>query len=281
MRKPLSKVLPILLSTLLCFLFCPGFLGAEEDGLPIVPSPSIADFTRGEGWGLAVGLGVEYESAYDGSDEYEFEVEPAGAVHWRVNNHLFFWEGIELGWRTKMSDQWLLQLAARYESGREEDDSDDGRLDGLDDQDDEIVGVLEARWSFDKDWKNWIAGRAMAGDNDFGLLGVLAIGHRFGSSTDGSGTEVFIFSTFGNSDFLNRDFGISSSEAASSGLDATSMSSGYRSTGINLVDRRYLSRHFHLITKAGVEYYSGDVQDSPIARQDYEAEAGVSVLYHF
>ncbi|NIQ95239.1 MAG: MipA/OmpV family protein, partial [Desulfuromonadales bacterium] len=55
---------------------------AEEEA-PLFPLPFTPDFTRGSGWGVALGLGVEYENAYAGSDEYEFELDPAGAIQWR------------------------------------------------------------------------------------------------------------------------------------------------------------------------------------------------------
>ena len=56
---------------------------------PLVPLPAVFDFTRGGGWGVALGVGVEYESAYDGSDEYEVELDPSGAIQWRKGDHLF------------------------------------------------------------------------------------------------------------------------------------------------------------------------------------------------
>jgi outer membrane scaffolding protein for murein synthesis (MipA/OmpV family) len=240
-----------------------NFAGAQEDNLPLVPLPSVLDFTRGKGWGVALGVGVEYESAYDGSDEYEFEIEPAGAIQYRIGNHLFFWEGYELGWRSRLADNWLVQLNARYEIGRESDDSDDDRLDGLEDQDDEI------------------GGRVMSGDSSFGTLVIIAAGYRFGSQLNGTGTELSAFSTFGTSDFINRDFGVTEKESLASGLPATDLSGGYRSTGISLVDRRYLTDHFHIISRAGFELYSNKIQDSPIARKDYEAEVSLAVVYHF
>ena len=64
-----------------------------EEVAPLFPLPFTPDFTRGSGWGVALGLGVEYENAYAGSDEYEFELDPAGAIQWRTGNHLFSWEG--------------------------------------------------------------------------------------------------------------------------------------------------------------------------------------------
>ena len=254
---------------------------AETTKEALVPLPSVFDFTRGSGWGIALGAGVEYETAYDGSDEKEFEIDPTGAIQWRTGNHLLFIEGYELGWRGLFSDTWLVQVGGRWEGGREADDSEDGWLDGLEDQDDEPVGVLEVRKGFGKDWRNWIAGRVMAGSSDIGILGVLAAGHRFGSATDGTGTEIFVFSTFGNADFFNRDFGISYEDSLTSGYPETDLDGGYRSTGITLIDRRYIGDHIHIISQAGLEYYCDEIQDSPIAREDYEFEVGVSVVYHF
>jgi outer membrane scaffolding protein for murein synthesis (MipA/OmpV family) len=274
----------ILLSLVLFFMFIGAENSAastEEDNIALVPLPSVFDFTRGKGWGIALGVGAEYESAYDGSDEYELEVEPAGAIQYRYDDHLFFWEGFELGWRSRMADKWLVQLNARYERGRESSDSDDGNLDGLDDQDDEIVGVGEVRRSIYGNWRAWVAGRMMAGDSDFGALGVIAAGYRFGSGFDGTGTELYLFSTFGTSDFINRDFGVTEEEARASGLAEKDYNGGYRSSGISLISRYYLTNHFQIIAQAGFELYSSRIQNSPIAREDFEAEAGLSIVYHF
>jgi hypothetical protein len=77
MKAKISQLILATCLTAVCAL-------AESDGnQPLVPLPSIPDFTRGDGWGLALGAAVEYESAYDGSDEYEIEFEPKGGVHYR------------------------------------------------------------------------------------------------------------------------------------------------------------------------------------------------------
>lgn len=280
-RVAAAHLVPILELAVVLLAAWPSVARAQTSDLPLFPSPSVLDFTRGGGWGFALGAGVEYESDYDGSDEMELEFEPAGAIHWRTGNHLFFWEGIELGWRARLADDWLLQLGARSEGGREADDSEDGHLDGLQDRDDEIVGVLEFRRSLGSDWRAWVAGRVMAGGSDFGTLGVLAAGYRFGRQLDGTGTEVFLFSTFGDSDFLNRDFGVSDDESIDSGLPATELDGGYRSTGVTAVHRSYLSKKLMLIANGSYERYSGDIEDSPVARQKYEYEVGLSLVYHF
>lgn len=255
--------------------------GQDREVEALVPLPSVFDFTRGGGWGVALGAGVEYEAAYDGSDEYEVELDPAGAIQWRTGNQLLFWEGMELGWRTRVADVWLVQAGARYEGGLEPDDSEDGALDGLEKRDSHLVGFLEARRSVGDDWRNWVAGRVMGGESGFGWLGVVAAGHRFGNQVDGSGTEVYVFSTFGTDEFINKDFGVSAADSEASGLAETDLDGGYRSTGINLIHRRYLTEHIHLIAAAEAELYSSDIDDSPIARDGYEAGVELSAVWHF
>lgn len=273
-----TSIVGVMVTGLMCSVTA---MGQDPRPAALVPLPSVFDFTRGGGWGVALGAGVEYEAAYDGSDEYEVELDPAGAIQWRTGNQLLFWEGMELGWRGRLANVWLVQAGARYEDGLEPDDSEDGALDGLEERDSHLVGFLETRRSLGEDWRNWIGGRVMGGESGFGWLGVLAVGHRFGDQLDGSGTEVFAFSTFGTDDFINKDFGISAEDAEASGLAETDLDGGYRSTGINLIHRRYITDHIHVIAAAEAELYSSDIGDSPIARDDYEAGLELSVVWHF
>lgn len=270
------------LFTLATAVIALGLITAHaEDEAPLFPLPFTPDFTRGAGWGVGLGLGVEYETAYAGSDEYEFELDPAGAIQWRTGNHLFSWEGLELSWTTRQKDQWYIQVELGLDGEREESDSDDGRLDGLDDRDDEFTGTGEVRYAFDGEWRNYVGTRISVGDSDFGVLGIIFAGHRFGARQDGGGTEAFLYAKFGDSDHLNREFGVSPSEATASGLSETDLDSGYRSSGLRLVDRRFFSEHIQIVSGLEFEYYSSDVQDSPIAREDFALEVELAVVYHF
>ena len=256
-------------------------LAAEPTTEALVPLPSILDFTDGDGWGIALGMSAEYESAYDGADETELEVEPAGAVQYRKGDHLFFWEGMELGWRGRLADVWLVQAGIRNEGGLEPDDSEDGNLDGILPRDSHVVGFLEVRRAVGDDWRNWVAARLMGGPSDFGVLGVVAAGRRFGQQLDGTGTELYGFMTFGTDKFINKDFGVTAADAVGSGLPVTALSGGYRSTGVQLVHRRHLTRKLHAIAQAGVEFYSSDIGDSPIARSDTEFELSLALVWRF
>jgi len=174
-----------------------------------------------------------------------------------------------------------VQAGVRDEEGLDPDDSEDGNLDGIEPRDSHVVGFLEVRRGFGDDWRNWVGARVMGGASDFGVLGVLAAGHRFGEQVDGTGTEIYGFLTFGTEDFINKDFGLSEADALGSGLPRTTLDGGYRSAGIQIVHRRYLTRNLHAIAQAGAELYSGDIGDSPIAREDYEFELSLALVWHF
>ena len=253
---------------------------AQNENSALVPLPSVEDFTRGEdGWAFGLGLGVEYEAAYEGSDEYDFEVDPAGAVQWRSGDNIFYWAGEALGWRGVRSEIWLFDAAVGFDEGREESDSDDGRLDGLGDGDEGVEFVLQARRAFDPDWRYWLDGRVVAGEN--GNLGLFGVGRRFGDRKDGTGHEIAIAVVFHDSDYANKDFGIDAEQSANSGLEETDLSGGFRSVGINYNYRQYLNENWQVFGEAVYERYSSDIQDSPIARNDYEAEVGIGLIYVF
>ncbi|WP_376690618.1 MipA/OmpV family protein [Wenzhouxiangella sp. EGI_FJ10409] len=253
---------------------------AQDQEAALVPLPSVDDFTRGEdGWGFGLGLGVEYESAYEGSDEFGFEVQPAGAAQWRRGDDIFYWAGEALGWRGLRADTWFFDAAVAFDEGREESDSDDGRLDGLGDTDEGIEVVLQTRRAFNADWRYWLDGRVVTGEN--GNLGIFGVGRRFGERKDGSGSEIGIVAVFHDSERANRDFGINALQSAASGLNETDLSGGFRSIGVNYSYRNYINENWQIFGEALYERYGSDVADSPIARNNYEAEVGIGFIYVF
>jgi len=256
-----------------------ALLGAVASAETLFPMPSVPDVTDGDGWTFGIGAGVEYEAEYDGSDDYGIEAEPVFVVQRRQGNQVWFLEGQELGWRGRVDDVWLLQAGLRFEGGREESEAPE--LAGLGDVDDELVGMFEVRRALGGNWSNWAAGRLMAGGSDFGVLGVGAVGHTFAARDPGMGIDLFAFVTFGSSDFINRDFGITAEQSAGSGLPETSLDGGYRSVGIQASGRWRFGTHWQLQLEAGYEKYNSDISDSPIALNDYEAEVGVNLLYRF
>ncbi len=253
---------------------------AQSERTALVPLPSLDDFTKGEdGWAFGLGLGVEYETAYEGSDEFGFELQPAGAVQWRSGDNIYYFAGEAFGWRGLLDQNWLLEALLGFEEGREEGDSDEGHLDGLGEQDEGFELVLQARRAFTADWRYWLVGRVVTGGD--GNLGLFGVGRRFGDQLDGSGHEVNVVAVFHDSEYANKGFGIDAAQAVASGLEETTLSGGLRSFGVDYSFRHNLNENWQIYGEALFEYYSSEVRDSPIARSDYETEVGIGVIYVF
>lgn len=275
----MKKFMGLLLAVSIHALFLQT-ASAQDGRTALVPLPSIEDFTRGkDGWSFGLGLSVDYESAYEGSDEYGFEANPAGAVQWRRGDDIFYWAGQALGWRGLRSNTWLFQAALALDEGREESDSDDGRLNGLGDTDEGIELVLQARRAFDADWRYWLDGRVVTGEN--GSLGIFGMGRRFGDKNDGTGSEIGIVAVFHDSKRANNDFGVNAAQSAASGLKETQLSGGFRSIGFNYNYRNYINRNWQIFGEVLYERFSSDIADSPIARSNYEAEVEIGFIYVF
>ncbi|GGW55085.1 MipA/OmpV family protein [Alishewanella tabrizica] len=253
---------------------------AQETQAALVPLPSIDDFSKGkDGWSFGLGVGIEYETAYEGSDEFGLELEPAGGLQWRRGNDVFYWVGEAIGWRGLRADTWLFEALVGFDEGRAENDSKKGYLDGLGESDEGFELVLQSRRAFDSDWRYWLVGRVVTGGN--GNLGLFGVGRRFGEKLDGSGSEVNIVAVFHDSEYANKDFGITAEQAAASGLAATNIGGGFRSIGINYNYRHYVSDNWQIYGEALYEHFSSAVRKSPIARGDFEAEVGIGFIYMF
>lgn len=268
----------VMVVTIYTCAFNPAF--AQEANTALVPLPSLDDFTKGDdGWAIGLGLGVEYETAYEGSDEFGLEIQPAGAVQWRSGDNIYYFAGEALGWRGLLDEKWLLEALFGFEEGREESDSDDGYLNGLGEQEEGFELVLQARRSFTSDWRYWLVGRVVTGSD--GNLGLFGFGRRFGEKTDGTGQEVNVVAVFHDSEYANKGFGIDSTQAAASGLEETAVSGGLRSIGIDYSFRHNINENWQIYGEALFEYYSSEVRNSPIARSNYETEVGIGFIYLF
>jgi MipA family protein len=272
------------IAVFLLAVFAPALLfqaaHARDTKSALVPLPSVEDFTRGQdGWSFGLGLSVEYESAYEGSDEFGFEIDPVVAAQWRRGDDIFFWAGQAVGWRGLRADKWLFEATVGYDEGREESDSDDGRLDGLGDAGGGIEVVLQARRALDADWRYWLDSRVVTGAN--GSLGLFGVGRRFGDRSDGSGSELAIVVVYHDSERANRDFGIDAGQSSASGLAETRLGAGFRSVGLNYTVRYFVGQNWQIFGEVLYEHYGSDIKASPIARQRYEAEVGVGFAYVF
>lgn len=275
----MKKLIAVLLAWFIQAMFSQAAF-AQEGQTALVPLPSVDDFSKGQdGWSFGLGFGVEYETAYEGSDEFGLEIEPAGGLQWRTGDHVFFFAGEALGWRGVYANTWLFEALVGFDEGRKESDSDDGRLAGLGDSDEGTELVLQARRAFDADWRYWLVGRVVTGGN--GNLGLFGVGRRFGNQLNGTGSEVNLVVVVHDSEYANNGFGVDKTQAMASGLNETYLSGGLRSVGVNYNFRNYVHANWQIYGEALFEYFGSEVRVSPIARSNYEAEIGVGFIYLF
>ena len=271
-------------------MFLPLRARARRDAL--VPLPSVKEFTRGDGFGLALGGSFEYAPSYEGANEYRRNWKGTGALHWRRGRNMAFLEAAdngknyELGWRGLVGERFFAQAGVQRVDGREARDSKYGLLDALDPFDKVYVGFAEARMNLGHNWKNWIGARLQNKNNDYGTFASMSYGHRIMGESDGTGIETILFITFADGVHLNRDFGVSAEEAqrsagATAPLTETDIGGGYRSLGAKFIYRRYLNRHWHFIAEGVAEAYRGHISDSPVTLEDRDFIGRAALLYQF
>jgi outer membrane scaffolding protein for murein synthesis (MipA/OmpV family) len=273
-QRPLPRLMLLVAGAIL------PLAGADTPSPRLGPGlPSAPNYVADEGWNVLLGLGVEYEGAYDASKDYEADLEPWVVVHYVVDEVQVYLEGYVGGVRWYPDERWLVGVGARWESGREEDE--DPALAGLGDVDSELMGTGEVRWAFDDAWSWWLAAGALAGSEDKGVLGVVALGHTIRPPVRGLVADVYAGVTLADARFIRNDFGISSEQEANSVYDAYEPDSGLRSYGIETAIEYQVTDHLLLRLTANIEKYSDSISDSPLVKagQDYEFEVGLAVAW--
>ncbi len=259
---------------------------AEPKGLALIPLPSIADYTSGDGWASAVGLKMAHSSVYDGADTYALEINPEFAIQWRSAEHVFFLDaanidGLELGWRALMQNDWFMQAGVRHETVLPAGDTLAANINNFPHRGSHVIAFLESRHAIGRGWRNWVSGRLSAGPASFGYRGLMAVGHSFAGKLDGTGIVVVLFSSVADKKNINNYFGITQSDAAASGLAQADLSGGYRSTRLKLTYRKNLMDNMQITIQAGLEIYSDNIKKSAIVRDTSETSAAISALWRF
>jgi outer membrane scaffolding protein for murein synthesis (MipA/OmpV family) len=242
--------------------------------------PSLMNFACKKGWALPVGLGVEHGGKSDASKNYETGIEPVAMLQFSTDSTQFFLDGVENGIRYFASDRFLFTVAARYEYGRKESDDPDF-LKGLGNIKDEWMGVFEARYSLIGDYDAWVGGRSMVGDKDLGELHIAVVGLGLPRISEKIDFELLLWSTWANSAFLNRDFGVTALQAERSQYAPYSAKSGHRALGAAIFTRADITDRIKLISEINYEGYNARLKKSPIVKKgrSSEYEANVSLVY--
>ncbi len=259
---------------------------AQQNNDSLVPLPSTTDYSTKDGWAGALGLKLQGLAAYKGSDHGTLQLVLDGAVQWRKGDHLLFWDGFdlndtELGWRGLLQDTWLMEVGARHEIVIPSSASEKADIENLPHRGSHVLGFVQTKHAVGTGWKSWVSGRISGGPSNYGWLAKLSAGHHFGQQYNNTGTELLVFTTFGNEKNINNYFGISEDDANASGFEEANLDGGYRSSGFTLIYRKNLKSNVQIAAKAGIEFYNTDFKKSEIVRDTSQTSTELAVLWRF
>ncbi len=249
---------------------------------PLAPSrratgaPRARGATRtSRGAGLDLGLEVEREPTFPGSDAAETEPFPELQLTYRFREHQLYLGLGELGTKLRLSERTSLVVSAGLEEGRDADE--DERLAALDPIDDGVDFGLSL-WHRRGPWI--VAAQAQTDvGNDKGSVFFLGAAWerefgdgrwRFLASLDLSGADA---------EHMRRELGVTAAEAVRSGLLEYVPDGGLKTWTLGLQLDRWWSR-WGLLFELEAERYIGEAEDSPLI-VELGSKVGVEVSAGF
>ena len=223
-------------------------------------------------WEVFVGVGARYEPEYEGSDEFSLGAVPLISAQFgdrvRVNTKGVYVDAINTG-------PLKVGLHGGYESGREEDDSDDLR--GLGDID--MGGVLGLYATYELGPIEFKANLDKTLGGSDGLVGEIGAeyAHRWNRFTFAFGGSA----TWADSEHMESYFGISSAQAVRSGYARYDAEAGIKRFDLDTSVSYLVGESWLVKGQVGVGFLTGDAGDSPIVTDEVQPSVMLSVGYKF
>lgn len=250
-------------------------------GFPLASNAQERQDKRWENWDLTVGLGAEYEPVSPGVDKYEVDALPMIEAVYKDRYFIGTRRGIG-GYIFKSDDdpEYGIGLALGYDGGREESDART-ELDGLGDIDGSAEAVLFAEGEVGPVELEFEIAHGLNSDGHDGVRAEL------GASMDYNVSERFQieagpFLTYGDSNYIQSYYGVSSQQAARSNTYSQyDASGGFESYGLEISTNYAFTDNIFFM--GGVEYtrLMGDAKDSPIVDNEGYFSAMTGVAYRF
>ena len=239
---------------------------AESDPLQANPESPWYALNAETGWHYDLGVGVEYEPGYAGSDEYEQEGDLFARVLYRTDEgHRYFVSLGEIGGIFSISPEMQFQAFFEYEEAR---DDDDEALDGLDDVDSTIEGQFMLARRFGNSTIFGVLQPDLTGDANKGLVWFVGASHdwfindnqwRVGTRFDISGADT---------EHMRTEFGITVDESTRTGYDEYAPDGGIKSATFGLSSEYWFTSNMSLLGSLEAEYYLDEASDSPLIEDE-------------
>ena len=238
-------------------------------------------------WDITIGVLGEYEAVSPGVDEYSFGALPYFDITYK--DRFFLKADKGLGANIYESDNFdngfvenfSVAAAIGYAPGRDASDFEDRtHLKGLGDLD----GSVEARLFVEADLG------ILEGEFEFGH-GLNSDGHdgwyaEAGLVLDNMVSENLYLSAgpsvrFSSENFQQAYYGVTSTQAAATGLTQYSPGTGGESASFEVMSRYFLTEDWTLLAKGEYRYLLNDAKDSPIVDQKGQFSALFGIAYSF
>jgi outer membrane scaffolding protein for murein synthesis (MipA/OmpV family) len=258
----------------------------------LASAPSFAQYPQGpkEDWQFTFGIGTLYMPAFTGSKDYQLMAFPNLKVEYKDRLFVSLFEGV--GYNIIKTPSWRAGPIAKFDFGRQEDDSNPFRLAGkksnalrgLGDIDPtaELGGFVEYSYdpiSFKVEVRQGVGGHK-------GLIG--EVGLDYTDMVDVFGPPIFFGvgprATFADSHYNNAYFGITQAQSIKSGLARYSASSGLVSYGVGGFAMMQVSDGIALNLFAGYDRLGDQADKSPLIKERGSVNQftlGIGVSYQF
>jgi outer membrane scaffolding protein for murein synthesis (MipA/OmpV family) len=228
-------------------------------------------------WRVVLGAGAEARPLYDGASLTKTQGGPVINVRYRDVAFASVGEGV--GVNLLHGDNYRAGVLLGYDLGRRVSD-DYGQLRGLGDIGRAPVVKVFASYAISKAFPmvfradvRQIIGGADGLLADFGLYMPLP----------GSSKKLIMFAgpsiTYADHRYLQKEFGVTTTQALASGYPVYDVHSGAQAAGIGFSATRFLTDHWLINMDAAVNQLLGSARESPITQRSVQRVIAVSFAY--
>lgn len=237
--------------------------------------------SSGSPWSIEVGIGVENEPVYTGSDVNESEANAEVEVAYTTQaEHEFFVSLGEIGARWSLGNHRQLSTILEYEFGR--DNSEDPALNNFP----TIQDTIEVQAVYQQQIGPITAGIGVQYDiqkKGKGTVGFLGLAYQKALS-ERLGLQLLLDASFADATHLQTEVGITPETAAATGYSAYSPKGGYKGTSLSLGLQFAITPALFLKSELAMEHYGSLMSKSPLIAVEgtettYESAVGLVYLF--
>lgn len=261
----------------------------------LVGSVSLAEEMTRSDWSITIGLGAFNGSDYEGSDDTETVASPIFEIVW---NDWVFLNQDALGINFYKNESLILN--AIVSEGDERKESLHANLEGLGNINASTTLTLGAEFEMGLFLSHASLIKHGGGTNGIqaviGLETVLPLRMLTGkldmASMDSMGDTVdptligpliiaSLIADWADDDYISAFFSVDAEQSARSGLPQYAAEAGFKSVSLEISVLHFLNTSWTAQGLAGYSKFFGDVQDSPVVKDDDHVYFGGFINYHF